>query len=272
MYKLSKEELESYLDKGMSSREIEKETKIKYWDILVQIDKYELNRKNKYYKPEYNEDFFHKIDTKEKAYILGFFLADGCLSKDDKFNISISLSDKEILDFVVQNLGGKISVNNKTDKKNKIFPHATLKIGNPKIIKDLKMLFGGRLKNERHIPIIKQELESYLIQGFFDGDGCITWGHRKDRYNHIWQKVSFTSQYKLLEGIQKILIKNDISTSLRPKSKENCFVIETCTKKEVIKALNLIYTDKNFIVLKRKYEKSNALRLELGEIGESPKG
>ena len=127
-------------------------------------------------------------------------------------------------------------------------------------------LFGGRLKEERHIPIIKKELESYLVQGFFDAEGCITWGYRKDR-NRLWQKISFTSKYKMLEGIQNIFIKNNISTKIRPKSKSDCHVMEICNKKEVIKILKFIYSDENFIILNRKYEKSKALRLELEGFG-----
>lgn len=267
-YKLSKDELEVYLKKGMSSRDIEKVTGIKYWNILNYIKQYGLNNTSNYKKLEYDDNFFNKIDTKEKAYTLGFMLADGCLSNDDKFTINVSLSDREILDFMVSNIGGRVRENHNKDVKKKIFPYATIKIGNNKIIKDIKMLFGGRLKEERHIPIIKKDLELFLLQGFFDADGCITWGYRKDR-DRIWQKISFTSQYKLLLGIQSILIKYGVSSIIRPKQKEKCFILETCNKSEVLKMLNLIYSDEKFIVLNRKYEKSKALRLELGEFGES---
>lgn len=265
---LSKSQLIEYLEKGMSSRDIEKETGIKYWNILYYIKKYELNSINRYKKLEYNEDFFSKIDTKEKAYILGFFLGDGHITKDDKFVLNIKLDDKEILDFICSNIGGHYIISNNFDKTKKIFPHGTIKFANPKIIKDLKKLFGGKTKEERHIPIISKHLESYLVQGFFDAEGCITWGHRKDR-DRIWQKVSFTSQYKMLYGIQQILIKNNISTSIRPKCKEKCFIMENSNKKTVIDLLNYIYSDDNFIILKRKYENQIALRLELGEFGES---
>lgn len=268
---LSKSQLIEYLEKGMSSRDIEKETGIKYWNVLYYIKKYELNNINKYKKLEYNEDFFSKIDTKEKAYILGFFLGDGHITKDDKFVLNVKLSDKEILNFICSNIGGHYIISDNFNRDKKIFPHGTIKFANPKMIKDLKRLFGGKTKEERHIPIISKNLEPYLVQGFFDAEGCITWGHRKDR-NRVWQKVSFTSQYKMLYGIQQILIKNNISTSIRPKGKEKCFVMENSNKKTVIDLLKYIYSDDNFIILKRKYENQIALRLELGEFGESLNG
>lgn len=268
---ISKSQLIEYLERGLSSRDIEKETGIKYWNVLYYIKKYELNDINKYKKLEYKEDFFSNIDSKEKAYILGFFLGDGHITNDDKFILNVKKEDKEVLDFICSNIGGHYIISNNINKDKKIFPHGTIKFANPQMIRDLKKLFGGRTKEERHIPIIKKNLEPYLVQGFFDAEGCITWGYRKDR-DRIWQKLSFTSQYKMLFCIQKILIKNNISTSIRPKGKEKCFVMENASKKSVIDLLDYIYSDKNFIILKRKYENQIALRLELGEFGESLMG
>ena len=124
------------------------------------------------------------------------------------------------------------------------------------------------MKEERHYPKVKNEFERYLLQGFFEADGCITWGKRKDR-NRIWHKVSFTSQLKLLEGVQQMLYKNiGISSVIRPKKNEGCYVIEFSNKEDVLKFINYIYPkDTDFIILQRKYLKANALRLELEEFG-----
>ena len=109
-----------------------------------------------------------------------------------------------------------------------------------------------------------------MIQGFFDAEGCITWGRRKDK-NRIWQKVSFTSQYKMLEGVQQYLLKQlNIATKLKPKSDgSKCFILEFANKNDVLKFCEHIYNNNDMIVLKRKYSKFKALRLELEENGES---
>lgn len=60
-----------------------------------------------------------------------------------------------------------------------------------------------------------------------------------------------------------------INTAIRPVKNENCFVLEFANRKDVIKFLDFIYPDDSFIVLKRKYLKQYALRLELEENGES---
>ena len=124
-------------------------------------------------------------------------------------------------------------------------------------------------QKRRHIPFVSPKYERYLLQGFFDAEGCITWGRRKDR-NRIWQKISFTSQYKMLEGIQNILYKKGIASKIKPKSDSSkCFVIEFANKNDVLAFLDIIYPNDEFIVLKRKYKNAQALRLELGEFGES---
>lgn len=260
--------LKNYLEDGLTTREIGRkvgkhESTVSYW-----INKYNLNESAKYKKPQYNDvNYFNKIDTKEKAYILGFALGDGCLN-NKSLSIRIALKDIEILEFIQSELNCNIQTSNTLNKKKRIFPHASVKIGNKALVKDLNRLFGGQLKEDRHIPFISPKLERYLLQGFFDAEGCITWGRRKDR-NRIWQKISFTSQYRMLEGIQNILYKNGIATKLKPKSNDNCYIIEFTAKDSVLKFLDIIYPNDNFIVLNRKYKNAQALRLELGEFGEA---
>ena len=266
---MTKENLSKLLSQGKSSRDIGKIYSVRYWDILKLIDLYDIADENKYGKPKYKDvKFFDKIDTMEKAYILGFVLGDGHISKENKFEMNISMQDRVVIDYISDALGCNVIENNKTDIKKKKYPNVGIKIGNQQLMRGLNKQFGGRLKPERHIPIIPKHLEIYLLLGFFDAEGCITWGIRKDR-DRVWQKVSFTSHFKMLEGIQNILIKNDISTKIKKKSDSNCYVLEFSSKKIVLRFLDLIYPNDNFIILKRKFEKAQALRLELGEFGES---
>ena len=57
-----------------------------------------------------NEEFFDNIDSEEKAYLLGFFIADGCMQKEEKkrngeiysysyrFTLNNSIDDLEIIE------------------------------------------------------------------------------------------------------------------------------------------------------------------------------
>jgi hypothetical protein len=235
---------------------------ISYW-----VGKHELKHLMKYQPIQYVEDFFRKIDTPEKAYILGFILGDGAIDKS--LEIALALSDKEVLEFIQQNIGGNITTSTYLNKETRRFPRTRLAIHNKKIVNDVVTKLGGSLNIDRRVPIISANMERYFILGFFDADGCITWGRRKDRGHinkRIWQKVSFTGQLKALEGTQKILLKNGISSVIRPKGTEKCFVLYFSHHDDILKFLKYIYDDE-FIVLKRKYIKAIALRHELGEFG-----
>lgn len=260
---MEKQFLKECLEKGMSTRQIAAlpDVNITSKTICYYIHKYELEEFMKYKKPKYDEQYFDMIDTKEKAYILGYCLADGYIS-DKSVEFGCALEDKEILDFISKEFGAKVQTDTYFNKKSRRFPRARINIGNPKIVKTFNKYCGQ--KEEKTFPRIKKELQHYMLLGFFDGDGCLTFGHRKDR-DRVWQKVNFTGSYKLLYSIQKSLEKANITSSLRPKQDENCFVIELSSKDAVLKVLKYIYGEEDLIVLHRKYKKYVALRLELGE-------
>lgn len=194
---------------------------------------------------------FEKIDSKEKAYMIGFLIGDDHIAKNNQvIETYVKLSDKEVANFFSKQTGGKYIENHKFDKKKRIFPKAGCLIFSKKEKENLIKLFGGRLCIERRVPIINKELELYFVLGLFDAEGCITWGKRKDR-DRLWQKVSFTTDFKILEGLQKILIKNGISTTIRPKSKEKCFLLEFSNELDVYNFYKLLPSDCFFLKRKR---------------------
>lgn len=259
---MDKNYLEKCLKNGMSTRQIEKDCGLSHSTVSYWISKYGLNDKAKYRK--YDNFKFEKINTKEKAYILGFLLADAAIDEKKTVEISVSLNDKEIVEYISKILQCAIRYDHTLNKKTRRFPRARIS----KRILDIQKFTGGRLKIDRHYPRVREDLERYLIQGLFDADGCLTFGHRKDK-NRLWQKISFTSQLKILEGVQQYLIKKlNISTTLRPKGKEKCYVLEFANLSDILIFLQHIYPNESFIILKRKYLKYKALRLELEENGE----
>lgn len=187
---------------------------------------------------------FEKIDTKEKAYMFGFFMGDGHITKDkNRLELVVALSDSVVPKFFCEQFElSKYFERLKFDKKSRTFPKAGFVLNSKTECKNLIQLFGGRLCAERRVPILKSNLEPYFILGFFDAEGCITWGHRKDR-DRLWQKVSFTSDLKILVGVQNILSKANISTIVRPKSKEKCFNIEFSNEMDVYRFYNYLPQD-----------------------------
>ena len=260
--KISFKELYFLSTHGISNRAIGEMCGLGKSTVSYQQKKYGLCdiRTNK---PVNMENYsFNKIDTPEKAYVLGFMLADSNIDEKNIVEVSVAMRDKEIVEFISNVIGSNVNKSYILDKSKRRFPRCRTS----RKIKDITKFTGGRGKKERHYPIVRKDLERYLLLGFFDGDGCITWGRRKDR-NRIWHKISFTSSFSILSGVQQFLFKLGITTKLKPKQNEDCFVLEFSNKKDVLKFLEYIYPNEEFIILQRKYLKYSALRLELEEFG-----
>lgn len=259
---MEKSELESLLKAGMTTRDMESILNIKRSTISYWIHKYGLEDLMKY--KQGHPYRFEKIDSKEKAYVLGFILADAGIT-NQTCDIGVSIRDKEVVEFIANIIDAVPNYDYSFNKKTRRFPRARTS----KKITDIKKFSSGEKKQDRHYPRVSKEYERYLLQGFFEADGTITWGRRKDR-DRIWHKVSIKSSYNLLVGVQMVLSNLvGINTAIRPVKNENCFVLEFANRKDIIKFLDFIYPDDSFIVLKRKYLKQYALRLELEENGES---
>jgi intein/homing endonuclease len=258
---ITKEQLSNFLLEGKSVRQIERDLgllplSLRYWIKKYELTNLMIHKKN----PTLILD---KIETKEWAYLIGFIAADSYIN-NDMVQLVLQHRDKELIDFLGNILGCNTFEDLTRNEITKKFPDVSI----TRKINGLSKFLGNTLKKERNLPILKNSLEKYMIQGLFDADGCITWGKRIDR-GRIWQKVSFTSSYGLLLATQKILYKIGISTSIKPKTKSDCFVLEFSNKKDVLKFYDWLYQDRDFIPLKRKFDKFNALRLELGEFGET---
>lgn len=258
---ISKELLENFLKEGKTTREIGLILGVANTTISRYIRNYNLN--NLYSKPKYLPYHLTKIDSKELAYMLGFIIADSSIN-NEIVEISVAINDSELMDLFLPLLGIKSFEDLTLVKEKRRFPRIRL----VRKIVGINKFIGGNKKKDRNVPIIQKDLEVYLIRGIFDADGCITWGYRKDR-NRIWHKVSFTSSLGILTSVQKVLYKIGISTIVRPKANEDCYVLEFANKKDILKFYNYLYADDSFIPLKRKFDNYNALRLELGELSEN---
>ena len=258
---ISKELLENFLKEGKTTREIGLILGVANTTISRYIRNYNLN--NLYSKPKYLPYHLTKIDSKELAYMLGFIIADSSIN-NEIVEISVAINDSELMDLFSPLLGIKSFEDLTLVKGKRRFPRIRL----VRKIVGINKFIGGNKKKDRNVPIIQKDLEVYLIRGIFDADGCITWGYRKDR-NRIWHKVSFTSSLGILTSVQKVLYKIGISTIVRPKANEDCYVLEFANKKDILKFYNYLYADDSFIPLKRKFDNYNALRLELGELSEN---
>ena len=273
---IAEEKIKEYLKKGYSLRKISEKENIPLTTLRYYVNKNNLKQYNNFVRNIDDKDFFKNINTKEKAYIIGFILGDGEIHSTNDVHLGIKLSDKQLIYDINNYLPweGHIKEDLTFDKKTRRFPRIRFNFRSRAFGKVLVKMFGDRLASKRNMPIISKPLRPYLIAGLFDSDGCITYGFRKDR-NRLWYKVSFTCNENILLGLQKELYANNISSRIYPKKNENVFVLEITNLKDIYNFFNLLPTDG--VRLKRKVEKFNnwlqevvktPLRLKLGELGE----
>ena len=273
---IAEEKIKEYLKKGYSLRKISEKENIPLTTLRYYVNKNNLKQYNNFVRNIDDKDFFKNINTKEKAYIIGFILGDGEIHNTNDVHLGIKLSDKQLIYDINTYLPweGHIKEDLTFDKKTRRFPRIRFNFRSRAFGKVLVKMFGNRLASKRNMPIISKPLRPYLIAGLFDSDGCITYGFRKDR-NRLWYKVSFTCNENILLGLQKELYANNISSRIYPKKNENVFVLEITNLKDIYNFFNLLPTDG--VRLKRKVEKFNnwlqevvktPLRLKLGELGE----
>lgn len=75
-----------YTSNVQSIKDLSLKYKLSYPTILKILKEYNIPTytKQQLYSNGMNEDFFSNIDSEEKAYFLGFFLADGCVYYGNK--------------------------------------------------------------------------------------------------------------------------------------------------------------------------------------------
>ena len=193
-----------------------------------------------------DSDYFETINTKEKAYWLGFFSADGYVNQDTR-NIEFCLKDEEAVMLFKKALKSKHKISCKNGK------YYRISIKDKKMSQDLLSLNLDNNKTYNYsIPInkIPEKLMSHFLRGYFDGDAYIGISSQ----NKFVISVTEASN-KVMIDIQKILKKElDIDFNIRY-NKRNLYVF-SITGEKAQKISEYIYKGSNKeIRLERKYKK-----------------
>ena len=123
-------------------------------------------------KYKFDEDYFEKIDTEDKAYFLGFIVADGCVrsEKSKRMKLKLKIDDCHILETLIKKINylGKVYLH----KSGKF---CELALSGSKIVEDLHNLgiYQNKTMSVKY-PNIPKNLEHHFMRGVFDGDGCIS--------------------------------------------------------------------------------------------------
>ena len=222
------------------------------------IDRLQASDFNKIY--SLDENYFKNIDSDNKAYILGFFYADGCVgSNNNKVQISLQEDDVEILE--------KMRSEFQCDKPLRYIeppkkfpnrkPQYSLSLDNKQFHENI--VNQGVIQKKSYFAVFPFQIEEKyyksFIRGVFDGDGCL-YHYEKGNTN----TVTFTGTSELINAIGDIIEKN-IGIKKRIHVAQNSIDVDKNTRvlmfggnKQVKKFLDWLY-DGAELYLKRKYDK-----------------
>jgi len=120
-------------------------------------------------KLKFNHDFFENIDCEEKAYWLGFIMADGCVSvtQQPKMAIGLHKRDEDHLKKWHQSIRSCLKIHHHKDRV--ASTHYSSKMCHDLI----QMGCVPRKSLQLEFPDLREDLIRHFVRGYFDGDGSI---------------------------------------------------------------------------------------------------
>jgi len=207
-----------------------------------------------------NEEYFNVIDSSDKAYFLGFLMADGYNNeKRGVIELSCAEKDKEILDKLnnLINSNKPIRFVESKDVRSYRIDWCSKKLSNELLkygcmqTKSLKLEF----------PKLDDKLISHFIRGYFDGDGCISYSYslKNNALGTVFKVVvNFVSTENFCLYLKEYFEKNiNINSSISCRHPENNNTNRTLNISgaiQVSKLMEWMYKDAT-IYLQRKKDK-----------------
>lgn len=253
---LRKDEIIELFNNGISPRKIAKLLNIydqtvynllKYLNIDYTSKKYKRSQA----KYSLNTNYFEIIDTEEKAYFLGFIVADGYISRNG-YSLVISLNsiDKDILIKFLNSIGSNMNVKDFI-KENK-YAHSKVSVNSKEFISHLinKNIYSNKslTMNSSVFNYVPDNLKRHFLRGYFDGDGNLCYGKKYSSGTKYSIQIIGTKEF-LLDTYNKCCKTNN---TLYKYKTCNMYCWKITKKSLVDDFLYYIYNDCN-VYLDRKY-------------------
>lgn len=227
--------------------------------------------KNTWYrKNRYNIDlsYFEKIDTPNKAYVLGIMYSDGCVTKNGFY---IKMKDEDVLLNIKKEL--------QADQQIKIANNGNywayrLSICSEKMSKDLINLgcyinktYTLKFPTEEQVP---SHLFPHFARGFFDGDGSLNINVNINSCRITFASAAFNFISVFKENISNFSKRK--GSLIKGSGKNSNVWFLSFTGRQIFEILDWFYKDAD-IFMKRKYDKfliCKSVHLKQGELLENP--
>ncbi len=227
------------------------------------VSKYKEKMSRAFHIYTLDENIFDSIDTEEKAYWLGFLMADG-YNHEDRTSICLRLQaeDVEILEkfkiFLKSN--APIYEFTRTTRVNKLLrKYKEVRVNSVHLSRQLAQLgcIQGKSYTLTFPTCVPNHLMNHFIRGYFDGDGCISIKPRNNRRGRsLVYQLTIAGKEDVMLEMQNYIVKETGVSKTKLEYPKNNFakMIHYGGRKVVTKVLNYLYKDAT-IFLKRKHDK-----------------
>lgn len=197
---------------------------------------------------ELNHDFFETIDTEEKAYWLGFLMADGNVyDRGDNYTISLKLQTKD-RDSVIAfkkalKTNARLEEFERVRKGTKTYS-TSLRVNSVKMANDLAQygIVPRKSQKERISDNVSEELKHHFVRGYFDGDGHISRG-----------SLNIATSHFMYEQLKSIFNQEGVpSDAIKRRSHPKLEVINIYRQKEIPKIAEYMYKDATIYMERKK--------------------
>ncbi len=250
---------------NIPTQDCERPTKRRYQIRLLKVLKQIQKKKIHYEKPCLANKHFFKSWTREMAYILGYFSADGSMYRNPRgaYFIDFVSIDKELMENAKRMFGSRHTISesfltNRPNNKKRY----RLQIGSKEMFHDLLELgLTPRKSKTLKLPVIPKQYFADFVRGNFDGDGCVKFAlyikkGRKKPSPVLATQFSSGSRDFLVSLLQKLkeyaLIQGGCVYAKQDKKGES-YVLLMSTK-DSFRFYDFIYKDaEENVFLRRKY-------------------
>ena len=252
---------------------------IKYKNFSVEeIDNFIKTRVGGLYLPIY-VDMKLGNDVPMSPYVLGVLLGDGCLTQS---SIEISTADQDILDNIINDVGGGFRISKKSDKYGYRLVHTNVQKGSPNTVKNTLVDIGawGLKASEKHIPDVfktaSYKNRMLLLQGLMDTDGTIISTNKVIRFVSISEQLAKDVSFLVMSlgGIASIRCEkrkeySDFGEYQSKATTEFAYVVHISHKSPDI--LFRLIRKRNLACQKSKFQKHDKIRImDVEQIGSIP--
>lgn len=211
-----------------------------------------------------NENYFQELDSKDKAYFLGFIYADGFITKRSQGQniLGLTLAEIEPID--------KFKKYIQTDKKVGYYKKSNgysdksyeykLALISDKLVSDIEKLGVVERKTlTLTFPDIREDLIPHFIRGYFDGDGSVfLYKDSREEYSYNeYLGINICGTKEFLVALTKHLpFLEEGQCIYKEKRREtNCWNLKMISNIRSLELYHYMYKDCDDLYLSRKREK-----------------